>query len=290
MSQKIEKIARLLVSQPEPALKEKSPFYDFAQRYKVEIDYRPLIRVEGVELREFRAQKVDVLEHTAVIFTSRMTVDSFFSLCEASRVVIPETMKYICQTEAVALYLQKYIVYRKRKISFGNGTFNGLVEQIVKNRGEKFILTLTEPYKSELPDALEQLGLNVTQAVLARTVPSEMEGVDIESYDLMALYSPADVRALLQRFEVAKVPPIALFGRATLAAAIEAGLTVKAMAPTTVAPSMTKAIEILAEKVRKGEAVADVTLTEDDGSKEEFLKSQKSKLTRKPRAPRAATK
>ncbi len=290
MSQKIAKIERVLVSQPEPALKEKSPFYDFSQRFKVEIDYHPLIRVEGIDLREFRAQKVDVLDHTAVIFTSRTTVDSFFGLCEASRMVIPETMKYICQTEAVALYLQKYIVYRKRKISFGNGTFTGLVEQIVKNRGEKFILTLTEPYKSELPDALEQLGLNVTQAVLARTVAAEMEGVDIAKYDLMALYSPADVRALLKCFEIEKLPAIALFGRATLAAAIEGGLTVKAMAPTTVAPSMTKAIEILTEKVRSGEEIADVTLTEDDGSKEEFLKSQKSKLTRKPRASRAVTK
>ena len=117
------KVKSVLVSQPRPAVIEKSPFYELSQKHHVEIAYRPFIRVEGVSLKEFRAQRVEILTHTAVIFTSRTTVDSFFHICEEARITVPETMKYICQTEAVALYLQKYIVYRKRKISFADGSF-----------------------------------------------------------------------------------------------------------------------------------------------------------------------
>ncbi len=282
-------IQKVLVSQPSPVVKEKSPFYEFSNNFKVEIDYRPLIHVEGIPIKEFRAQRVDVLQHTAVIFTSRTTIDSFFSLCEASRVTVPEGMKYICQTEAVALYLQKYIVYRKRKISFGNGTFKSLVELIVKHRAEKMLLTLSEPHKPELPEAMAQLGLNYTQAILAHTVSSDMTGVDISSYQLVALYSPSDVKALVDSFGVEKSPMVAVFGRATLTAAHDAGLSVKAMAPTAEAPSMAKAIEILTQKIKHGDEVADVELV-DDTSQEEFLKSQQSKLAKRPRASRSTAK
>ncbi|MFI3304522.1 MAG: uroporphyrinogen-III synthase [Rikenellaceae bacterium] len=278
-------ISKILLSQPEPAVKERSPFYDFSSKHKVEVDYRPLIHVECVALKEFRAQRIDVLQHTAVIFTSRTTIDSFFSLCESSRVTVPEGMKYICQTEAVALYLQKYIVYRKRKISFGDGGFKSLVELIVKNRGEKFLLTLTEPHKPELPEALTQLGLNFTEAILAHTVSSDMTGVDIKGYDLVALYSPSDVKALCESFPKEDLPIVAVFGRVTLAAAIEAGLSVKAMAPTAAAPSMVKAVEILDDRLKSGEAVEDVVM-EDDLSKDEFLKTQQSKLAKRPRVTR----
>ncbi len=276
-------VQKVLVSQPTPAVKEKSPFYDYSNNFKVEIDYRPLIRVEGIPIKEFRAQRIDVLQHTSVIFTSRTTIDSFFNLCEASRVTVPEGMKYICQTEAVALYLQKYIVYRKRKISFGDGTFKSLVEIIVKNRSEKMLLTLSEPHKPELPEAMEQLGLNFTQAILAHTVSADMEGVDIGSYDLVALYSPSDVKAIMESFEGKELPMVAVFGRATLSAAHDAGLKVKAMAPTPEAPSMAKAIEILTKRLKEGEEVADVEVTEDT-TKDEFLKSQQCKLAKKPRS------
>ena len=127
------KVKSVLVSQPRPAVIEKSPFYELSQKHHVEIAYRPFIRVEGVSLKEFRAQRVEILTHTAVIFTSRTTVDSFFHICEEARITVPETMKYICQTEAVALYLQKYIVYRKRKISFADGSFTSLIELIIKH-------------------------------------------------------------------------------------------------------------------------------------------------------------
>ncbi len=280
-------ISKILISQPEPAVKERSPFYDFSSKHNVSIDYRPLIQVECVALKEFRAQRIDILQHTAVIFTSRTTIDSFFSLCESTRVTIPEGMKYICQTEAVALYLQKYIVYRKRKISFGDGSFKSLVELIVKNRGEKLLLTLTEPHKPELPEALSQLGLNFTEAILARTVTSDMTGVEIKDYNLVALYSPADVKALCESFSKEDLPIVAVFGRVTLAAAIEAGLSVKAMAPTSAAPSMVKAVEILSDKLKSGESVEDVVI-EDDLTKDEFLKSQQSKLAKRPRTTRKA--
>ncbi len=276
------------MSQPEPAVKERSPFFEFSTKSKIGIDYHPLIRVEGVSIKEFRAQRVDVLQHSAVIFTSRTTIDSFFSLCESSRVTVPEGMKYICQTETVALYLQKYIVYRKRKISFADGSFKGLVELIVKNRGEKFLLTLSEPHKPELPETLTQLGLNFTEAILARTVSSDVSGIDIKSYDVVALYSPSDVKALCEGFKIDELPMVAVFGRGTLAAAIEAGLSVKAMAPTPAAPSMVKAIEILADNVKRGKKIEDVVM-EEDATKEEFLKTQQSKLAKKPRSSRSST-
>ena len=128
------KVKKVLVSQPRPAVIEKSPFYELSEKYNVEIAYKPFIRVVGVSLKEFRAQRVEILTHTAVIFTSRTTVDSFFHICEEARITVPETMKYICQTEAVALYLQKYIVYRKRKISFADGSFTSFIELIIKHK------------------------------------------------------------------------------------------------------------------------------------------------------------
>ncbi len=280
------KISKILVSQPEPAVKERSPFYDFASKQKIEIDYQPLIHVEGVSLKEFRAQRLDVLNHTAVIFTSRTTIDSFFSLCESARITIPEGMKYICQTEAVALYLQKYIVYRKRKISFADGSFQSLVELIVKNRGEKFLLTLSEPHKPELPETLAKLKLDVDEAILARTVSSDLSKIEVGKYDLIALYSPTGVKSLCKGFALSELPIVAVFGRATLAAALEAGLQVKAMAPTEKAPSMVKAVELLKAQLDRGEEVANVEMEDDQETKEEFMKSQQSKLAKRPRATR----
>ena len=156
------KINKILISQPRPAVVEKSPFYALSQKHKLQVDYVPLIKVVGVSSKEFRSQRVDILSHTAVIFTSRTTIDSFFRLCEESRVTVPETMKYICTTEAIALYLQKYIVYRKRKISFADGSFKGLIELIVKHKDEKFMLALSEPHKPELPETLSTLKINFT--------------------------------------------------------------------------------------------------------------------------------
>ena len=185
------KVKKVLVSQPRPAVIEKSPFYELSEKYNVEIAYKPFIRVVGVSLKEFRAQRVEILTHTAVIFTSRTTVDSFFHICEEARITVPETMKYICQTEAVALYLQKYIVYRKRKISFADGSFTSFIELIIKHKDEKFLLALSEPHKPELPETLAKLKLAVDPVILARTVASELEDVQLADYGLLALYSPS---------------------------------------------------------------------------------------------------
>ena len=135
-------VKNVLISQPRPAVLEKSPFFELSNKYGIEVDYKPLIRVVGVSLKEFRSQRIEILDHTAVIFTSRTTVDSFFKVCEEARITVPETMKYICNTEAVALYLQKYIVYRKRKISFADGSFTGLLELIIKHKSEHLLLAL----------------------------------------------------------------------------------------------------------------------------------------------------
>ena len=199
---------------------EKSPFYELSQKHKAEIEYMPFIRVVGVSLKEFRSQRVEILAHTAVIFTSRTTVDSFFHICEEARITVPETMKYICQTEAVALYLQKYIVYRKRKISFADGSFTNFIELIIKHKEEKFMLALSEPHKPELPETLAKLKLQFSPVILARTVAADLNDLDIKKFDLLALYSPSDVKAILERFPAEELPAVATFGEGTLRAPV----------------------------------------------------------------------
>ena len=277
------------MSQPRPAVIEKSPFYELMTKYKIDVDFKPLIRVVGVSLKEFRSQRIEILDHTAVIFTSRTTVDSFFKVCEDARITIPETMKYICNTEAVALYLQKYIVYRKRKISFADGTFNSLVELIVKHKDEKFMLALTEPFKSDLPDTLSKLKLKVSPVVFARTVSADLAELKPLDYDIIALYSPNDVKALTENYELDKLPVVATFGEATLRAAKEAGLKVKASAPSPEAPSMVKALDIYCRKVEEGLEVEDAEVKEN-AEKEEFIRQQQTKLQKKTRtrAPKMA--
>lgn len=275
-------VKKILISQPRPAVIEKSPFYDLATIYGVEIDYKPLIRVVGVSLKEFRAQRIEILDHTAVIFTSRTTVDSFFRVCEEARITVPETMKYICNTEAVALYLQKYIIYRKRKISFADGSFTGLLELIIKHKAERFLLALSEPHKPELPEALAKLKINFDPVILAMTVAADMEGIRPADYDVMALYSPSDVKTVVESFGVDALPVVATFGDATLRAALGAGLKVRASAPSPEAPSMAKALDLYIGKLSRGEEVAEVE-AKNDSAKEEFIRSQQSKLAKKSR-------
>ena len=265
---------------------EKSPFYELSQKHKAEIEYMPFIRVVGVSLKEFRSQRVEILAHTAVIFTSRTTVDSFFHICEEARITVPETMKYICQTEAVALYLQKYIVYRKRKISFADGSFTNLIELLIKHKEEKFLLTLSEPHKPDLPETMAKLKFSFHPVILARTVAADPEGIDIRSYDVVGIYSPSEVKVLIEQFGD-ELPTIAAFGEATLRCAIEAGLTVKIKAPTPEAPSMVKAIDIYIDQVHAGKEVEAAQFVEDK-QKEEFIRSQQHKLAKKSRARRSS--
>ena len=282
-------VNKILISQPRPTVMEKSPFYALSSTYGVEIEYKPLIRTVGVSLKEFRSQRVEVLDHTAVIFTSRTTVDSFFKVCEDARITIPETMKYICNTEAVALYLQKYIVYRKRKISFADGTFTNLLEQIIKHKNERFMLALSEPHKPELPETLTKLGINYDPVILARTVAADMSEVKPSAYDVMALYSPSDVKSVMENFKVDELPVVATFGTATLRAALDCGMKVKASAPSPEAPSMAKAIDIYLAKMERGEQIDDVEVKNDE-AKEEFIRTQQNKLQKKNRSRAAAEK
>ena len=275
-------VNKVLISQPRPAVIEKSPFFELSTKHNVEVDYKPLIRVVGVKLKEFRAQRIEILDHTAVIFTSRTTVDSFFKICEEARITVPETMKYICNTEAVALYLQKYIVYRKRKISFADGTFTNLLELIIKHKSERFLLALSEPHKPELPETLTKLKINYDPVILALTVAADMSDVKPAEYDVMALYSPSDVKSVMENFKPEELPVIATFGEATLRAALDAGMKVRASAPSPEAPSMAKALDLYISKVKSGETVAEVEVRQDE-AKEEFIRTQQSKLAKKGR-------
>ena len=281
-------VKNVLISQPRPAVLEKSPFFELSNKYGIDVDYNPLIRVVGVSLKEFRSQRIEILDHTAVIFTSRTTVDSFFKVCEEARITVPETMKYICNTEAVALYLQKYIVYRKRKISFADGSFTGLLELIIKHKSEQLLLALSEPHKPELPDTLAKLKLNFHPVILAKTVAADMSELKPSQYDVMALYSPSDVKSVVEHFKVEELPVIATFGEATLRAALDAGMSVKASAPSPEAPSMAKALDLHINKVKRGEEVAIVEVHNDE-AKEEFIRVQQNKLAKKSRTRNTST-
>lgn len=277
---KVLKIKNILVSQPAPAVAEKSPYYEIVKKYGAHVDYRPFIRVEGVSLKEFRGQRVEILDHTAVIFTSRTTVDHFFRICEEARISVPETMKYICNTEAVALYLQKYIVYRKRKISFADGSFTNFMELIMKYKDEKMLLVLSEPYKPEIAETMEKLKMNFDKAILSRTVSADLGDVDGSKYDLFVFFSPSEIVSLTANFGHDNLPMIATFGDGTTRAAIKAGLRVNVKAPTPEAPSMAKAIDIFIGKVNSGKEVAPVEL-EENRQADEFIKAQDSKPSRK---------
>lgn len=278
-------IKRILVSQPKPAIIEKSPFFELANKYELEVDYRPLIEVKGITSKEFRSQRVEILAHTAIIFTSRTTIDSFFKICEETRVNIPESMRYICSTEAIALYLQKYIVYRKRKISFADGSFTGLIEQIIKHKDEKMLLTLSEPHKPEIPEALIRLNINHTPIILARTVASDIAAEELKGYDMLLLYSPWDVKAICEKLDAAEMPVISTFGEGTLRLATENKLPVKASAPAPGVPSLAKAVDNYIADILAGKQVDTVEFSENEQN-EEFLRTQQTKLAKKSRARR----
>lgn len=275
------KIKNILISQPAPAVIEKSPFYEIITKYNAKLDYHPFIKVVGVSLKEFRSQRVEILDHTAVIFTNRTTVDSFFRICEEARITVPETMKYFCNTEAIALYLQKYIVYRKRKIFFADGKFDSFMDLINKHKDERLLLTLTEPHNGEIPDTMEHLKLKFSKVVLAKTISGELEGIDPKKYDMLVFYSPSEITTLVATFGSEQMPPIAAFGTGTAVAAANAGLTLGTMAPTPEAPSMAKAVEIYIKKVNGGNVPEPVVVTSTGSKSAEFLKAQEAKPGRK---------
>lgn len=283
------KISNILVSQPTPAIIEKSPFNDLMQKFKVKVTFNPFIKVEGVSLKGFIAQRVNVLDHTTIIFTTRAMIDNFFRICEEARVVIPDTMKYLCNTETVALYMQKYIVYRKRKISFADGTFSNFMELIIKHKNEKLLLTLADPYKPEVPNAMEKLKLNFSKIILSKTVSADLSHIKMKDYDLLVFYSPNEIATLVSEYGTEHLPMIATFGEGTTRAALNAGICVNVMAPTPAAPSMSKALELFLIELKAGKTTPVVAEILENKNVDEFIKAQEAKMIKKPRAKRVTT-
>ena len=247
------KIKKVLVSQPMPA-SEKSPYYDIAEKYGVKIDFRPFIKVESLSAKEFRQQKVSILDHTAVIFTSRHAIDHFFNLCTELRVTIPETMKYFCVTEAVALYIQKYVQYRKRKIFFGaTGKIEDLVPSIVKHKTEKYLVPMSDVHNDDVKNLLDKNNIQHTEAVMYRTVSNDFTSDEEFDYDMLVFFSPAGVTSLKKNFPDfdQKEIRIGTFGSTTAQAVRDAGLRLDLEAPTVQAPSMTAALDMFIKENNK---------------------------------------
>jgi uroporphyrinogen-III synthase len=237
-------IKTILVSQPKPE-GEKSPYFDLAEKYKLKIDFRPFIRVEGIGAQEFRSQRVNLADFTAVIMTSKNAVDHYFRIAQETRFTVPDTMKYFCISEAVALYLQKYVTYRKRKIFFGKQTIEELVETMRKHKGEKYLLPCTDILRDKIPETLEEHKIDFTKAMLYRTVASDLSDLEDVYYDMLVFFSPGGIESLFKNFPDFKQNDtvIAAFGPTTANAVIKNNLRLDVHAPQPNAPSMTAAIE-----------------------------------------------
>lgn len=240
------KVNKILVSQPKPT-SEKSPYFEIAEKYGVEIVFRPFIKIEGLSAKEFRQSKISIADYTAVIFTARTAIDHFFRLAEETRVTIPDTMKYFCTTEAIALYLQKYTIYRKRKIFHGKtGKLDELLPSLLKHSKEKFLFAISDVNKQEDDNILDKNNINYTKAVMYRTVSNDFGKDEPFDYDMLLFFSPAGISSLLKNFPDFQQGDIQIgcFGATTAQAVKEAGLRLDIEAPSPKAPSMTGALEL----------------------------------------------
>ena len=246
------KVKTILVSQPAPKA-EQSPYFDLMDKQKVKIDFRSFIHVEGESSREVRNQKIDFLNFTAVIFTSRHSIDHYFRLAEEMRVTIPDDMKYFCLSEAVAFYLQKYVVYRKRKIYVGKNTFVDLVPLIKKHKTEKFLLPSSDQVKQSMIDTMDGLQVEYKRAIFFKTVISDLSDLENVFYDVLVFFSPSGIKSLFENFPQFKQNDtrIAVFGNSTVKAAEEAGLQIDIAAPSKETPSMTMALEKYIKEANK---------------------------------------
>lgn len=248
------KIKKILVSQPQPT-SEKSPYYDISEKYGVKIDFRPFIKVEPILAKEFRTQRISILDHTAIIFNARHGIDHFFRLCEELRVTVPETMKYFCVSESVAVYLQHYIHYRKRKVFYGaTGKMNELVTIMNKHADEKFLLITSDVQNEETMSILEKSKITFQKAVMYKTVSNDFGPDEEFNYDLIIFFSPVGVASLLKNFPdyVQGEMNIGAFGATTCQAVRDAGLRLDIEAPLPGAPSMTMALDnFLKENAKK---------------------------------------
>ena len=238
------KVKTILVSQPEPTV-ENSPYFDLIDKQKVKIDFRCFIHVEGVSGKDVRSQKVDLSKYTAIILTSRNAVDHYFRIAEELRFKVPDSMKYFCQSEAVAYYLQKYVVYRKRKIYVGKRTFGELTPTIKKYKNESFLLPSSDKLKSEIPTMMNDLGVSWKEATFFTTVVSDLSDLRDVYYDILVFFSPSGIKSLFVNFPEFEQNDtrIAVFGNTTVKAAEDKGLRIDIQAPTPETPSMTMALE-----------------------------------------------
>lgn len=237
------KIKSILVSQPAP--NESSPYLEMAKKEKIKIDFRPFIHVEAVDGKELRAQKIDLSAYSGIILTSRNAVDHYFRLAEEMRFSVPDSMRYICQSEAIANYLQKHIIYRKRKISFGEKVFADLLPLFKKYPSEKYLLPSSEVLSADIIENMEKSEVDWTRAVMYKTVSSNISDIDIEDYSMLVFFSPNGIKSVQENFANFKQNDIkiAVFGNTTQNAALEAGFRIDIMAPSKETPSMTMAIE-----------------------------------------------
>lgn len=237
-------VKSILVSQPKPET-EKSPYVDLAEKLKLKIDFRPFIHIEGVDPQEFRQFRINISDYTGVVLNSRNAVDHYFRMAKEMRFLVPDTMKYFCTSEAVAYYLQKYVVYRKRKIFFGKQTVKDLTDIMKKHKNEKFIFPCSDAHNESIPSLLQDAGYNVTKAVMYRTVCSDLSDLANVNYDMLVFFTPSGIESLYKNFPKFKQNKtrIATFGANVKKAAEEKGLKVEVFAPTPETPSMTMAIE-----------------------------------------------
>ena len=238
-------IKKILVSQPKPT-SEKSPYFDIARKLDVEIVFRPFIKIEALTPVEFRQQKVSILDHTAVVFTSRNAIDNFFKLCKEMRVAIPDDMKYFCITETVSLYIQKYVQYRKRKVFFGDtGKVGDLLPLILKHKNDKYFIPQSDVHSKDFTDMLDAKGISYTSGVMYRTVSTQITEEEVCDYDMLVFFSPSGIQSLqtnLPNYNQGDTL-IATFGPATAKSVQDAGLRLDLQAPTPAHPSITAALD-----------------------------------------------
>lgn len=248
-------IKKILVSQPKPS-SEKSPYFDIAEQYGVELVFRPFIKVEGLNSKEFRQQKISLLDFTAVVFTSRHAIDNYFKLAKELRITIPEDMKYFCVTETIALYIQKYVQYRKRKVFFGNtGKIDDLIPTMVKHKTEKYLVPLSDVHNDVVAKLLDSKKLNHKECVMYRTVSNDFTEEEAKNFDcdMLVFFSPTGIKSFTKNFPGFKQGDvrIATFGPATAKAVADEGLRLDLEAPTKEHPSMTSALKAYLEKNKK---------------------------------------
>lgn len=246
------KVKSILVSQPKPQA-DNSPYFEIEKRHKIKIDFRPFIQVVGVDGKDVRQQKIDFQRITAVIFTSRNAIDHFFRIAEELRIQVPDTMKYFCESEAIAFYLQKYIVYRKRKIYIGEKLFSDMVPLFKKHKEEKFLLPAADVIKPDVPKLLDSLNLDWQLATLFRTMSSDLSDLEDVKYDILVFFTPSGIISLFENFPdfVQDQTRIAVFGKNTVAEAEKMGLRIDIEVPTKETPSMTMALDKYVKEVNK---------------------------------------